>query len=194
MVERARDLRDRLYLVLLLLIGAAAIASGLYYVLAQGDVSAPIVFDTAFGVALLLVAWLFLIPDSVPTGGDSSRERLTQVEPLAPEPAPVVRAPRPESTRRPTPPPRWTEASSVPTPPSTPEPVVAVRTTEPEPTPAPRARPPPREEPPPPTVPASEVIKELDEIYEDLQPAEPERESPPPLDSRRRRLGGPAVG
>lgn len=194
MVERARDLRDRLYLVVLLLIGAAAIASGLYYLLAFGDVSAPIVFDTAFGVAILLVAWLFLVPESVPAGADRLASGLTQIRSTEPERPVALAAPSARPAPAPPSPPQPQKAPTPTPPPPAPEPAVRMRASESSPPPAPRARPPPREEPPPPTVPASEVIKELDEIYEELQPSEPDANAPPPLDSRRRRLGGPTAG
>ena len=194
MVERSRDLKDRLYLVVLLLIGAAAMASGLYYVLARGDVSAPIVFDTAFGVALLLVAWLFLLPENLPQGAERRPERLTQLEPLLPDRTPPAPLPRPLPTSRASPPARRREAPVIVANPPSSEPALPVGLSESTSPPAPRVRPPPPEQPPPPTVPASEVIKELDEIYADLQPAETEDEAPPPVDPRRRRLGGPAAG
>jgi hypothetical protein len=194
LVERARDLKDRLYLIVLLLIGAAAIASGLYYLLALGDISAPIIFDTAFGVAILLVAWLFLVPESVPAGADRLPARLTQIEPQEPPRTVIVRGPEvvPRAPPAPSPPPR--EAPTALPSLAALESFVRAHVSETTATPTPRARPPPPEEPPPPTVPASEVIKELDEIYEDLQPAEPEKDAPPLLDPRRRRFGGPATG
>ena len=74
--------RDHAYLVLILLVGGAALSAGLYFLITQGLSSAAGVFDSVLGIAILLVGWLFLGPMLAPTYfGD-----------LAPDAEPIERA------------------------------------------------------------------------------------------------------
>jgi hypothetical protein len=59
-------LRDQAFLALLLLVGAGALASGLFQILLEGNASPVAIFDTVLGVAVLLVTWLFLAPLAAP--------------------------------------------------------------------------------------------------------------------------------
>ncbi len=62
MVEESRDLRDKAFLTILILVGAAATASGLVQILYEPSPSPAALFDTALGLAVLLVTALFLAP------------------------------------------------------------------------------------------------------------------------------------
>ena len=62
MVEESRDLRDKAFLAILVLVGAAATASGLVQILYEPSPSPAALFDTALGLAVLLVTVLFLAP------------------------------------------------------------------------------------------------------------------------------------
>jgi hypothetical protein len=190
MVERSRDLRDRAFLILMLLVGAAALASGLFGLLVLGDASAPTIFTAVFGVSVLLVSWLFVLPEVMPRVVDAYNPRpapLRQIAPLA-DPtgtsarAPSTLSPGPPSSRRAVAAP----ARAIPAP----ERVIAVAPAE-----SPPARPKVRPAVPPASdSAASEMLKELDEIYEELRPSDEDRDGPPPPDARRRGLGGPSAG
>lgn len=202
MVERSRDLRERAFHILLLLVGGAALASGLFNLLVVGDTSPPTIFDSVLGLAILLVTWLFLAPELAPRLLGPAVEpppRLTQllpetepepllpppkpwVEPQAPPPTPArVAVPRPELRPLPDSSAQLLEAIQRVIDPPKAEPAVAKR---PPSKPAPAAAP----AAPPPV--AGEIVKELDAMYQDLQPAEPALRAN--VGSEDRRRGRPA--
>lgn len=87
MADPARSLRDRAYLALLLLVGAGALGSGLFQILAEGNAGAIPVFDTVLGVAVLMVTWLFLVPLVAPTWvGDPAPGSVPLIRPYLPMP------------------------------------------------------------------------------------------------------------
>jgi hypothetical protein len=92
-VEPSRDLRDRAFLAILLLVGGGSLASGLYNLLWLGSPSPTAVFDCTLGVAILVVTWLFLAPYVFASGSEST---LPVVAATASVPAGAGR-PRPSS-------------------------------------------------------------------------------------------------
>lgn len=66
MVEEARDIRDRGFVAVLLLVGIAAIASGLFQMFVQGKYSPVPEFDTALGIFAVLTTIVFVAPYMVP--------------------------------------------------------------------------------------------------------------------------------
>ncbi|HZY70686.1 MAG TPA: hypothetical protein VFF67_06900 [Thermoplasmata archaeon] len=209
MVERSRDLRERAFHILLLLVGAAALASGLFNLLVVGDASPPTIFDAVLGLAILLVTWLFVAPELAPRLLGPVEAATPQLVALAPEsePGPEPEPPTEIPTPAPTP---WAEPPAPRSPPAVAMPAAVAsaatedasaelleaiqRVIDP---PAPAAAP-PRSSPPatrivpsptPPVV-AGEVVKELDAMYRELQPAAPVLRSRVGPDDRRR--GRPA--
>ncbi|MCI4350246.1 MAG: hypothetical protein L3K15_01860 [Thermoplasmata archaeon] len=188
LVERSRDLRDRAFLVVLLLVGSAALASGLFSLLVLGSASAPTIFTSVFGASVLLVSWLFLAPEIMPRVFESPRSELVTLSTPIPAtrptgtPVPAASRPRPGAPARP----RVAAASAAAVTPA----VVGRSPAVAEPLLPSRPRP---STPPAPSSAASEVLKELDDIYEQLQPPDDDRRPPVLLDARPRGLGGPSA-
>lgn len=59
-------MRDRAFLAVLLFVGAAAIASGLYQLMWLNSSMPTGIFDAVLGLTVLLVTWLFLAPYVLP--------------------------------------------------------------------------------------------------------------------------------
>lgn len=93
MVEDPHDLRDRAFVVILLLVGGGAVASGLFQLVVLSITNDPAaVFDVVLGFAVLLITWLFLAPYvfphalGVPKPGDLPITRDYLPFPIAPIP------------------------------------------------------------------------------------------------------------
>jgi hypothetical protein len=93
MADRASPVRDRAFAALLLLVGASAIASGLFEILVLANASPAAIFDAVLGGAVLLVTWLFVVPTVWPKWyGDPSLEESPIRRPYLP--SPIVAPPR----------------------------------------------------------------------------------------------------
>jgi hypothetical protein len=94
LVEPSGAVRDRAFLAVLLLVGAAGIASGLFQLIWVSASAPSGIFDAVLGLTVLLVTWLFLAPYVLPatfrvTVTPAARPHATRSRPAAGRPAPI---------------------------------------------------------------------------------------------------------
>ena len=193
-------LTERALLTLLLVVGAGALASGLYQVLANPTPPPAGVFDAVLGAAVLLMTWLFLAPyvaphafgDLAPGEALMSRPYLSRpIAPATPEASPpplFARDPRPlkAETRplkiQPEPEP-WRESQTIPRSHEEAKQPMRAPFADEEPAQKASATPRPIQKPaipdaapsgaPAPALTTQDALKELDSIVEEFREVEP---------------------
>ncbi|MCI4369148.1 MAG: hypothetical protein L3K09_06270 [Thermoplasmata archaeon] len=103
MPDPVKPFRDRAFLALLLLVGAAALGSGLVVLVGQGQLTPTAVFDSVLGLTVLVVSWVFLGPYVIPRAfgdpspGEEETDRPYLPLPIAAPPPPPRARPRPSA-------------------------------------------------------------------------------------------------